>query len=71
MADTDALERRIMELEIRSEERRDEIARLESFIHGYENRVASLEGRVNALAERAKNPAEPLPAPEDERPPHY
>ena len=38
-----ALEARVVELEIRSEERRAEVERLEEFVRGYEARIARLE----------------------------
>lgn len=69
--DGEDLERRIMELELRSEERRDEIARLEGFISGYEERVARLERALQGLHERLASPAEPMPSASEDLPPHY
>jgi uncharacterized coiled-coil protein SlyX len=69
--DLPALEARIVELEIRSEERRDEIAVLHAHIGAYEARVAGLERLIDELKERVRSPAEAMPAPEDDLPPHY
>lgn len=66
-----ALAARVMELEIRSEERREEIRGLLAHIGAYEDRVAALEQRFAGLAERLRNPAEAMPTPEEDRPPHY
>lgn len=67
----EALERRIMELELRSEERREEIARLQGFISAYEARVSHLEQELESMHERMRSPAEAMPAAGDDLPPHY
>jgi uncharacterized coiled-coil protein SlyX len=67
----DTLDDRLIELEIRSEEQRAEIARLEAFLRGYEARVAGLERDLAELRAALRTGAEPLPLPDDEKPPHY
>lgn len=69
--DAEVLDRRVMELELRSEERREEILRLQAFVSAYESRIDALEAQVRSLGERLRNPAEAMPSAEDDRPPHY
>ncbi len=68
---TARLEARIMELEIRSEERVHDLERLQRFVEGYEQRIGYLERKLTALQEAAENPAEPMPHPTEDLPPHY
>ncbi len=62
---------RIVELEIRSEERRKECDALRAFVDGYEKRIQILERQLARLGEQMENPAEPLPAALEDLPPHY
>ena len=75
MTDKDAkiasLEARIMELEIRSEERVHDLERLQAFVEGYERRISLLEKNIGDLQAMSENPAEPMPKPSDDLPPHY
>ncbi len=75
MSETDPmghLEARLMELEIRSEERRSDLAELDQFVRGYENRIVALEEEVRRLKEQAvEDGGGDLPALEDDLPPHY
>ncbi|MEE2830314.1 MAG: SlyX family protein [Myxococcota bacterium] len=66
-----ALEARIIELEIRSEERREELETLQGFVQGYEQRIRSLERELAALRTMAESPVEPLPPASEDIPPHY
>jgi len=66
------LEARLMELEIRSEERQSDLAKLEQFVRGYENRIVALEEEVRRLKEQAiESGGGDLPSLEDDLPPHY
>ena len=65
------LEGRLIELELRSEERRSDNERLEAFVRGFENRISRLERRIEQLVEQLQNPPGELPAPEEDLPPHY
>ena len=65
------LEARVMELEMRSEERVHDMDRLQRFVEGYEQRIGYLERKLRALEEAAENPAEPLPPASEDLPPHY
>jgi uncharacterized coiled-coil protein SlyX len=61
-----------MELEIRSEERQSDLAKLEQFVRGYENRIVALEEEVRRLKEQAiESGGGDLPSLEDDLPPHY
>jgi uncharacterized coiled-coil protein SlyX len=75
MTDSDAtiaaLQARIMELEIRSEERKHDVERLQTFVEGYERRVSLLEKSLADLRSLAENPAEAMPKPGEDLPPHY
>lgn len=65
------LEQRLVELEIRSEERREDVSRLESFVRAYEGRILALEAELRRLRDLVTNPPDAMPAPEDDLPPHY
>jgi uncharacterized coiled-coil protein SlyX len=65
------LESRLIELEVRSEERRADNQRLEEFVRGFENRLARLERAVTNLSAQLENPPEEMPAPIEDLPPHY
>ncbi|MCO4770308.1 MAG: SlyX family protein [Deltaproteobacteria bacterium] len=66
------MESRVMELEIRSEERRSDLAELEAFVRGYESRIAALEGEIRVLRQQmVENGVGDMPSAEDDRPPHY
>ncbi len=65
------LERRLVELEIRSEERRADVERLETFVGGYEGRIQVLEAEVRRLRELLTDRPEAMPPPEEDLPPHY
>ena len=67
----DDLAERVVELEIRSEERRADVERLEGFVRGYESRIQALEARIARLQDLVRNPPEQMPAPDDDLPPHY
>ena len=67
----DELEQRLIELEVRSEERRADNQRLEEFVRGFENRLARLERAVTNLTAQLENPPEEMPAPIEDLPPHY
>lgn len=69
MEDTADLSIRLVELEIRSEERRSDIEALQAFVAGYEQRIQRLEREIERLREQAANQPEGLDS--DERPPHY
>ena len=64
-------EARLIELEVRSEERRADVDRLEEFVRGFENRIARLEQRVVSLHERIENQPDDMPTPTEDLPPHY
>jgi len=65
------LERRIMELEIRSEEQLADMRRLQESVAAYEDRIDLLERRIKRMQDAAENePADMPPALED-LPPHY
>ena len=68
---SDELESRLIELEIRSEERREDMLRLEEFVQGYEGRIAALEGQINTLRSMVTEGLEDMPSLEDDKPPHY
>lgn len=67
----EALQARIVELEIRSEERRMDLNKLQLFVEGYEQRITRLEKQVADLRSMADSPAEPLPPASEDLPPHY
>lgn len=67
----DELELRLIELEVRSEERRADNQRLEEFVRGFENRLTRLEKAVMNLSVQLENPPEEMPAPTEDLPPHY
>ena len=75
MTDNDAtlaaLQARIMELEIRSEERVHDVERLQTFVEGYERRISLLEKSLVDLHAVSENPAESMPQPSEDLPPHY
>jgi len=65
-------EQRLIELEIRSDEHRNDVARLEEFVRGYEARIVALEGEIKLLRQTlVENGIDDMPAPEDDLPPHY
>jgi uncharacterized coiled-coil protein SlyX len=66
-----ALEARLVELEIRSEERCHDIERLQRFVEGYEQRIARLETELKELRSLAESPSEAMPPPSEDLPPHY
>jgi uncharacterized coiled-coil protein SlyX len=66
-----ALEARLVELEIRSEERCHDIERLQRFVEGYEQRVTRLEKELRELRSLAETPSEAMPPPSEDLPPHY
>ena len=66
-----SLEKRLVELEVRSEERRADNERLEEFVRGFENRIARMEKRLADLTEHLENPPDEMPAPAEDLPPHY
>jgi len=67
-----SLDRRLTELEIRSEERRSDVATLEEFVRGYENRIAALETQVRLMREQmVENGDAGERTLEDDLPPHY
>ncbi|MCP4867701.1 MAG: hypothetical protein GY898_03170 [Proteobacteria bacterium] len=68
---SDEIERRLMELEIRSEERKADIARLEESVDTYEKRVAALELVIKRMQEDKDNTTEALPPALEDLPPHY
>ncbi len=65
------LEKRLMELEIRSEERREDIVRLERFVEAYEQRIKTLEGELKLMRETMSEGVEGLPPADQDLPPHY
>jgi len=67
----DALEARLVELEVRSEERRADTRQLEEFVGAFESRIRSLERQVDALKKQFENPPEELPSSSEDPPPHY
>jgi uncharacterized coiled-coil protein SlyX len=71
MSTNEVLEQRLIELEIRSEERRAEIATLERFVRGYEARIEGLERQIERLKEQLHETPEGLPDALDDLPPHY
>ncbi len=64
-------EDRVTELEIRSEERRADVQRLQDFVAGYEARIAALERQLKQLLEDRSNPQGDLPPADQDLPPHY
>ncbi len=66
-----SIEARLVELEIKSEERASDIVALEEFVRGYENRIGALESELRLLKEQVLEGTGDLPSPEDDRPPHY
>jgi len=67
----DALEARLVELELRSEERRADTRQLEEFVAGFEQRIRILENQVDALKKQFDNPLDELPPSSEDLPPHY
>lgn len=65
------VETRLVELEIRSEERREDVSRIEEFVQAYEQRIARLEKQVELLRAMLTDPVEPLPPADEDLPPHY
>lgn len=69
---SEPIESRLVELEIRSEERREDVSRLEAFVQGYEQRIALLERQVKQLRTMIKDGGlEGLPPALEDLPPHY
>ncbi len=72
-ADTQSLERRLVELESKSSFQESEILDMSKAIMEQDARIERLEATVRALREKIKDVAgegqSPLPA--NERPPHY
>jgi uncharacterized coiled-coil protein SlyX len=68
---SDAIEARLVELEVRSEERRADTRQLEEFVGAFETRIRSLEKQVDALKTQLENPPEELPPSSEDLPPHY
>ncbi len=66
-----ALEARLMEVEIRSEERIAEIRRLEAFVGGYEDRIRTLEASLKRMKSLLEEPADDMPPALEDVPPHY
>jgi uncharacterized coiled-coil protein SlyX len=66
-----SLEARLIELEVRSEERRADNERLDDFVRGFENRIARIEKRLANLSEHLENPPDEMPTPAEDLPPHY
>ena len=65
------LESRLMEVEIRSEERLADLQKLERFVAGYESRIRSLEANLQSMQALLEEPADEMPAPLEDLPPHY
>ena len=65
------LEARLVELELRSEERRADTAQLDEFVRAFEGRLRALENRVESLKKLLENPPEAMPAASEDLPPHY
>jgi uncharacterized coiled-coil protein SlyX len=65
------LENRIMEVEIRSEERLVEIQKLEGFVSAYEGRIGTLEASFRRMKSLLDEPAEAMPPALEDLPPHY
>jgi len=69
---SEPIESRLVELEIRSEERREDVSRLEAFVQGYEQRIALLEREVKQLRAMVREGGlEDLPPALEDVPPHY
>lgn len=68
---SDDLEKRLIELEMRSEERREDIVRLERFVEAYEQRITALEGELKLMRATMTEGLEPMGPADQERPPHY
>jgi uncharacterized coiled-coil protein SlyX len=66
-----ALESRLMEVEIRSEERIAEIQKLEQFVAAYESRIRTMEAKFRHMQSLLEEPADEMPAALDDLPPHY
>lgn len=66
-----SLESRCMELELRSEEGKAEVARLQDFVGAYERRISRLERQLDELKQRVENPPDSMPSPAEDAPPHY
>ncbi len=62
---------RVVELEIRSEERRAEVVALQLFVEGYEQRITRLESVVSRLRDELESPPDAMPPPDEDLPPHY
>ncbi len=65
------LERRLIELETRSEERREDVSRLERFVEAYEQRITALESEIRLMRATMTEGMEPMGTADQERPPHY
>lgn len=65
------LEKRLVELEIRSEERREDVVRLERFVEAYEKRIKALESELKLMRETMTEGVEGLPPADQDLPPHY
>ncbi|HCP47281.1 MAG TPA: hypothetical protein DIU15_14665 [Deltaproteobacteria bacterium] len=65
------LQARIVELEMRSEEGKAEVARMEEFVTAFDGRIRSLEKEVRSLRRLLEDPPDNPPAPGEEKPPHY
>lgn len=66
-----ALEARLIELELRSEERRAEMQKIDEFVRAFENRIHRMEKQLDSLKKLLENPPEAMPAPSEDLPPHY
>jgi len=70
-APQEALEQRLVELEMRSEERRMDCERLETFVRAYESRIESLESELSRMRELLQTPLDGPPPADEDLPPHY
>ena len=69
--DLQALEARLVELELRSEERRADMQKTDEFVRAFENRIHRMEKQLDSLKKLLENPPEAMPAPAEDLPPHY
>ncbi len=68
---SEANEQRLVELEMRSEERRRDCERLEAFVRAYESRIEALESELHRMRELLHSPIDGLPPADEDLPPHY